>query len=515
MGEMNYTESIRQGRGADIGERRRNKTTRRRFLQSVAAGAAWIALTSTLGCRPDRRTRATASSKRPEEVRTFRSRPDLSPPGVKVDTPAKGTVPGYIFVAAKKGPGQDGPTILDNDGQPVWFRPLPNENHDAMDCKVQRYRGEPVLTWWEGPHTGYGRGEHVILDGSYREITRVRAGNGYRADHHELVITPEDTALLTIYGRVPRDLSSFGGSKDGVVLDGIVQEVDIATGEVLFEWHSLEHVGLEESYYEPPEDPDWSFDYFHINSIDVDNDGDLLVSARRTSTVYKIDRETGEVRWRLGGKKSDFEMYVGSRRAYQHDARRHPDGTLTIFDNGILKVDEQSRGLVLELDEDAMTTRLVRQYNPPDMRVSETQGNVQVLTNGNVFIGWGSEPVFSEFSGDGKLLFSASFLHPDNESYRAFRFPWTGQPDEDPAVSAERKSDNEVTLYASWNGATEVASWKVLAGPGPDRMETVGSSPREGFETAITVRTTEPYVGVRAENRSGEVLGASEAVRAR
>jgi hypothetical protein len=176
-------------------------------------------------------------------------------------------------------------------------------------------------------------------------------------------------------------------------------------------------------------------------------------------------------------------------------------------------VDEQSRGLVLELDEDAMTTRLVRQYTPPDMRVSETQGNVQVLPNGNVFIGWGSEPVFSEFSGDGKLLFSASFLHPDNESYRAFRSPWTGQPDEDPAVAAERKSDDEVTLYASWNGATEVASWQVLAGPGPDRMETVGSTPREGFETVITVRTTEPYVGVRAENRSGEVLGASELIR--
>ncbi len=349
------------------------KTTRRRFLEVAAAGAAWVALTGTLGCEGLRRSRAAESNAWPEQAPAFRSRPDLSPPAVHVATQKRGTAPGYVFVAPKKDPamdhpkdaGQDGPMILDNSGRPVWFRPVRNEGEDAMDFKVQYYRGEPVLTWWEGTHTGYGRGEYVVLDDSYREITRVQAANGYRGDHHEFLITPQDTALITIYGRSFRDLSYLGGPEDGTVLEGIIQEVDIGSGEVLFEWHSLPQVALEESYYEPPEDPEWPFDYFHINSVDVDHDDNLLVSARRTCAIYKIDRASGEVMWRLGGKRSDFVMDPNIRtRSYQHDARRQPDGTITIFDNGVFDVDERSRGAVLELDEDAMIATLAR-VRPP------------------------------------------------------------------------------------------------------------------------------------------------------
>ncbi len=383
-----------------------------------------------------------------------------------------------------------------------------------MDFKVQTYRGEPVLTFWEGVHTGYGLGEYVILDRSYREVRRVRAGNGYRGDHHEFLITPQDTALLTIYDPVRVDLSPVGGPEEGVVLDGIVQEVDIESGgEVLLEWHSLEHVGLEESYHRPSKDQRSPFDYFHINSIEVDDDSNLLVSARRTSTVYKIERNTGEVIWRLEGKNSDFEMGPSTRTAWQHDARRQPDGTLTIFDNGDIKKEELSYGLVLELDEEKMNASLVRNYPHPDRRLAGTQGNMQVLPNGNVFIGWGSNPLFSEFGKDGDLLFNASFP-PEVESYRAFRFPWSGQPDDDPALAAERRPEGVVTLYASWNGATEVASWEVLAGPNPGELEAVASAPRKGFETVITVEITEAYVGVRAKNGSGRVLGTSTPIQA-
>ena len=509
------------------------KTTRRKFLKAVGAGAAWIALTTTLGCEPPMRSRATGSPERPkraqtgrppptqqEQTRSFRSRPDLSPPSIDVVTQAHDTAPGYIFVAAKNGPeeyspAQDGPLILDNSGEPVWFRPLQNEDEDTMDFKVQDYRGEPVLTWWEGVHTGYGRGEYVIADSSYREISRVRAGNGYEGDHHEFLISPQQTALLDIYGKVYNvDLSPVGGPRNGAVLDGIVQEVDIETGEVLFEWHSVEHVGLDEAYAEPPMNSKWPFDYFHINSIDIDHDSNLLVSARRTSAIYKIDRITGEVIWRLGGKKSDFEMRPGTRTAYQHDARRQLDGTITIFDNGDSNVDDQSYGLVLKLDMEKMRAVRVRKYAHPDKVLSETQGNVQVLPDGNVFIGWGSEPVLSEFASDGELLFSANFP-PEAESYRAFRFPWSGQPDDDPAVAAESGPDGEVTLYASWNGATEVATWQVLAGPNPEELEAVASVPRKGFETAITVDVSEAYVGVRAKNGSGRVLGSSKVVEPR
>jgi hypothetical protein len=429
-----------------------------------------------------------------------------------VATQAHNTAPGYIFVAPKKGDGQYGPMILDNRGQPVWFRPLQNEGEYAMDFKVQPYRGEPVLTWAEGRVVaGHGLDEYVILDSSYQEISRVRAGNGYQGDHHEFLITQQDTALITIYSPVRWDLSPLGGPEDGMVLDGIVQEIDIETGEVLFEWHSLEHVGLDETYFRPSTDPTKPFDYFHINSIDVDHDSNLLVSALKTSTVYKIDRESGEIMWRLGGKKSDFEMGEGTRTGFQHDARRQPDGTITIFDNGGEK-DEQSYGLVLGLDMEKMTASLVREYAHPDKLLARTQANVQMLPNDNVFIGWGSTPIFSEFSKDGELLFDATFSHTRNESYRAFRFPWSGQPSEDPAVVAEPGPHDKVTVYVSWNGATEAATWQVLAGPGPDRLKPVVSVPRDGFETAITVRTAEPYVGVQARDGSGRVLGTSKVI---
>jgi hypothetical protein len=511
------------------------KVTRRRFLRAVSAGLTYVALTSAAGCAPRERTPMAktpegrplptpaevwplpnASSAPSEGVWSFRSQPDLRPPAVEVATQTRDTASGYIFVAPKAGVGQDGPMIVDDRGQVVWFRPMHIEGVQAMNFKEQSYRGEPVLTWWQGR---LGFGECMILDSSYREIGRVRPGNGYRADIHEFLITPQNTALLTAYNPVPRDLSSVGGPEDGVLVDGIVQEVDIETGEVLFEWHSLDHVGLGESYRTLSDKylhlffPTTKvFDYFHLNSIDVDHDSNLLISARNTFTVYKIDRKSGEIMWRLGGKKSDFEMGLGTRTAWQHDARRQPDGTITIFDNGGLQDNQESYGLVVELDMDEMSATLVRKYAYPGKLLAATMGNMQALPNGDVFIGWGSQPYFSEFGEDGRLLFDARFSAPNDESYRAFRFPWSAHPTEDPAVVVERgPEDEKPTLYASWNGATELASWEVLAGPGPGRLESLGSVPRDGFETAITAHTAEPYLAVRAQDGSGRVLGSSEA----
>ncbi len=491
--------------------------TRRDFVKVAGAGGAWLALLGLAGCESDARIRASASPTRVGQTWAFRSRPDLSPPPVEVTVPARGVAPGYVFAAAKNGPGegypaQDGPMILDNEGRPVWLRPVRDEEQDAMDFKVQRYRGEPVLTWWQGTHSGYGQGEYLIFDDSYKEVARVRAGNGLAGDHHEFLISDRDTALFTIYRSMPMDLSPLGGPERGSVIDGIAQEVDIETGEVVFEWHSLEHVGLGESLSAPTPGLRDSFDYFHINSIDVDDDGNLLVSARRTSAVYKIDRETGEVIWRLGGEKSDFEMGPGARFAYQHDARRCPDGTISVFDNRGLDMGEPSRGVVLELDEGSMKATLVQEYTHPDSPFAPYQGNVQTLPNGNVFVGWGSAPYLSEYGPDGGLLFDARFP-PESESYRAFRSQWRGFPEDLPAVVAEFGPKDRVTLYASWNGATEVASWEILAGPDPDGLEPLGSAPREGFETAMTFVTEEPYAAVRAKDRSGRVLGASEAVK--
>ena len=508
-----------------------SRFTRRRFLTGLGLCAAYLALTNTAGCELLGRISKLTSlhSPRvgplrapkvwplpritpapPKGVWAFRSRPDLSPAAVAVTARAQGTSPGCILLALKEGAGEHGPMIVDDQGQLVWF----SKHTSARDFKVQRYGGRPVLTWWEGRVVaGHGVGKYVIFDDSYREIGRVSAGDGYHGDLHEFLITPEDTALLTAYNPVPADLSALGGPRYGAVWDGIAQEVDIQTGKVLFEWHSLEHVGIEESYVGPPDDPAYPYDYFHINSIDIDRDGDLLVSARNTWCVYKIDRKTGEVLWRLGGKKSDFQMGYGTRTAFQHDARRHEDGTITIFDNGAHpQVHEESRAILVELDEQKMSATLVRAYSSPQKLICTSQGNAQLLPEGNVFVGWGSQPSISEFSYDGELLLDGRFP-PDGESYRAFRFPWSGQPIEDPAVVLEQLSDEKVKLYTSWNGATEVESWEVLAGERPGRLESVGSVPRHGFETPMLAQTPGPYFAVRAIDRSGGVLGISAPVK--
>jgi hypothetical protein len=509
------------------------KLTRRKFLKAIGASTAWIVLGSTAGCKPAERAQKntppkTFSPAQPKnDVWTFRSRPVFRPSTIEVATQAQETAPGYIFVAPKRGAvtpkwglGQNGPMILNSAGQLVWFHPLLNRSKSATDFKVQHYQGQPVLTWWEGVLHGPDTGEYVILDTSYREISRVRAGFGYEGDMHEFVITPQGTALMTIYNRgVPADLSPAGGPKEGKTTEGVVQEVDIETGEVLFEWHSLDHIALDETYVGLDDSEKPHIDYFHLNSIDIDHDDNLLISAKKTFAVYKIDRKSGEVMWRLGGKKSDFEMGPGTRFRYQHNARRHGDGTITIFDNNGDprlfnkggEVDEQTRGIVLELDEDEMSVSLVREYTHPDKLQAALEGNVQVLPNGNVFIGWGSEPVFSEFNSHGEILFDANFT-TKQQSYRAFRFPWSGHPSDRPAAVAERISEDDVRVYASWNGATELPNWEVLAGPQPNRLKPVKTVPRDDFETTIVVRTAESYVGIRAKDSSGHVLGSTLAI---
>src|SRR5919112_4620562 len=320
------------------------KHTRRKFLKTMGAGAGAFALTSILGCQPkQRRSARTVSAQANHKVWRFSSRSGLIPPAVEVTTPAHDTSSGYVFVAPKRGvlapqsgPGQNGLMILDDSGQLVWFYSLQDQGKSATDFKVQSYRGRPVLTWWEASELrGPSGGEYVILDDSYREITRVHAGNDYKGDMHEFLITPEDTALIPIYNKVAMDLSPVGGPEDGFAVEGVVQEVDIETGEVVFEWHSLDYVALEESYYEPALKGFYHdhYEYFHLNSIDLDRDGNLLISAKKTFAVYKLDRKTGDVIWRLGGKNSDFEMGPGTRARRQHDARRQRDGTITIFDN--------------------------------------------------------------------------------------------------------------------------------------------------------------------------------------
>lgn len=452
----------------------------------------------------------------PPEVKSFHSRPALDPDALTRTTPpgtapARGLAPGFVFVAVKRGPGQDGPMIVDDRGRPVWFKPVGGDK-TATAFQVQHYRGRPVLTWWEGnTHLGHGHGEYVVMDANYREIARVRSVASELPDHHEFQLTARGTALMTLYVERRADLSAVGGRRDGTIVESRIQEVDVASGRLVWEWRSADHVPVTEGLTAPKADK--PHDYFHANSIEVDRDGDLIVSARNTHAIYKIDRPSGRIVWRLGGSRSDFAMGPGTRFAFQHDARRQADGTLSLFDNQATPAKaDRSRGLVLRLDRRARSARLVRSYPHPEGLLAGAEGNLQTLPNGNVFVSWGPEERVSEFARDGRMLLDLA-LPAGADTYQAFRFPWRGRPLARPAVAAHRRGER-VTAWASWNGATHVRRWRVLAGPSRRALRPIGRPLRRtGFETALRVRTDARFVAVRAVGRDGSPLRSSRAIR--
>jgi hypothetical protein len=476
---------------------------------------------AVVGCGNSSSKHAAAQEKGPPPGPTqhFRSRPDLRPPVVKIRVAAHDTAPGYVFLAPKMAVAQAGPMIMDNRGQLVWFHPL-KLTKGVTDFRAQRYQGKPVLTWWRGrvSNVGVGNGWYVLYDDSYRPIAEVRPGNGLVGDVHEFRLTSTDTALMTIYHRRHVDLTSIGGPKDGLIWDGIVQEVDIPTGRVLFEWHSYPQIGFKESYSHPPKKQlgtkPFPYDYIHLNSIDEEPNGNLLISGRNTHAVYEVSRKTGKVLWRLGGKESTFKLGPGARFAWQHDVRRQPDGTITVFDNGAAPaIHKLTRILVLRVDEQNKTATLVRSYHHPKKLLSPFEGNAQFLPDGHVFVGWGGWPYVSELSKSGKVLFDAYFGHGKNpgedaDTYRAYRIVWHGHPKDVPAIAIANGK-----VYVSWNGATEVARWQVLTGEANDDLLAGAGVPKSGFETAIPLPAKGTYVAVQALDASGKVLAVSKTLK--
>ena len=505
--------------------------TRRRFLKTglvVAAGAATVGVAGWLGSggaptatRPAqspldaRRSPAAdveglpspaATASPPPVRRHYRSRPDLSAPVIDVARRIASTAPGLIFLTPNNGLAPDGPLIVDDAGEPVWIRP--DGKQSATNLRVSTYRGQPVISWWEGTvNGGLGDGDYVIADAAYREIARVKGGDGLNGDLHEFLITPAGTALLLAGGQVAAPIAASASPPPWPVWDCVAQEIDIATGLVQFAWHTVDHVDLAETLATPPTDGGAVFDYVHANSIDVDHDGHLLISARNTCAVYKVDRSTGAIRWRLGGRHSDFALGPGAAFAWQHDARRQEDGTLTIFD------DERSptpaRAIALRLDETAMTATLEREYRHPTPLLVGSQGNLQHLPDGHVFIGWGSAGAYTEFDPGGGIVEDASFPG-SKQSYRCFRFPWLGRPSERPALAIVPAGAGASTAYGSWNGSTEVATWELLAGPRETDLRRVGRERRSGFETAIGTTDPGPWFALRAVDGLGQVIGISK-----
>jgi hypothetical protein len=444
----------------------------------------------------------------------LRTRPDLRPPAWDVHRSRPGTDGGEIFAGPKlfatRG-GQEGAQILAPDGRVRYWRPMPS-GMKATDVRAQPYRGGVAMTFWQGATAGgQGRGEGVILGSRYQVLQRVRMGNGYAMDLHEFRLTPQGTALVMAYQAIRYGLRSVGGPRDGTIIDGVIQEIDLATGLVLFEWHSAGSVALRESDTRRRGRAPW--DYFHPNSLWADGTDGIVVSARHTSAVYRIARTTGRIDWRLGGTRSDFRLGPGASFARQHDAQVQPDGLVRIFDNSNRRGRRRSRVITLRLDRANRRATLVRALSRDGSQFAGTQGNAEVLAGGTTFANWGSRGGVSEIAASGSVLFDA-WLPPGWDNYRAYRAAWSGVPSTRPKVVA-RASGERTVVSASWNGATEVTGWRVLAGDSRDALAPVGDAPWRDLETAMRVPSGARWFAVQALGAGGEVLAISHATRRR
>ncbi|MCJ1373344.1 hypothetical protein MMC20_004572 [Loxospora ochrophaea] len=313
-------------------------------------------------------------------------------------------------------------------------------------------------------------------------------------------------------------------------MEGIFQEVDVQTQAVLFEWHSLDHVDPSLSYILPKTTEvsgdgvtkNTAYDYFHLNSIDKNSEGDYLISSRHTNCIYKISGNNGSIVWRLGGKQSSFHM-KNFNFSSQHDARYlSTNSTTTVisfFDNawnGFTGSSSYSAGKIIALDNTTMVAKEMMEYKAPDTAglASASQGNLQMLPNGNVFIGWGSAAYVSESTASGKPAYFAHFATTDALQYRSYRFNFTSTPLTTPALyTYAHNSSAPTTFYVSWNGATEVASWTFYASTWAGNLTVVGNSRKNGFETVVKMGSFYAWTIAEAVAANGTRLRNSSMIR--
>jgi hypothetical protein len=486
-------------------------------VETVGGTSRTIGTSFTVGSlypvpRPPALTPTTAA---PGLIQSFASAPALHPPTVTVTTPAADPTSGDIFITPKDGAPQAGAMIVSPTGQLVWFSPSP-PNLEAADLRVQQYLGQTVLTYWQGAvDLNHGIGEGLIDNTSYQTIAQVHAGNGLSMDLHDFELAPGGVAWITIYEPVYANLSSVGGSAHGIIEDCVVQEIDVRTGLVMFEWHAMGHVPLSASHWPVPSSAGSPWDWFHLNTIDIEGDGNVLINSRNTWAAYQVGHSYGEILWSLGGRASTFTLGPGVAFAWQHDVTMLPDGTIQLFDNeDDPEIEDRSRGIDIKLDFATHTATLLHQYvNPHQAVLADSQGDVQQLPNDDHLIGWGAVGLVSELAPSGVLTFEMR-LATGVSSYRAYRFPWVAAPATAPAVAAAIASGATTTqIAASWNGATGVVSWQVLAGASASALAPLGAPVASaGFETTITAATTAPYVAVQALGAGGAVLGTSAAI---
>jgi Arylsulfotransferase (ASST) len=467
---------------------------------------------------------------------SFKSAPNLHPPvfGITHNTQFSKLAPGYFMVAnfkqlSSKQPltGQSGPLILDHNLQPVWFDPI-GTNALAANLKAQTYNGKPVLSWWQGVVTPAGvttSGEDVVVDQHYRHVATLKGAGGWVISQHEMIISGAN-AWVTAYKNVPMNLTPYGGSAKGVVLDSAVQEYNLASGQLLYTWDALNPGGTPNvplSQSKQKAFPGIAWDAYHINSIQLTGNETFLVSLRNTWSAYLVNRLTNAIEWTLSGdsKLSTFALPKNAQFEWQHDVELHGGNVVSVFDDACCGFDSitskgakfgkpsgPSRGLVLKLDPAKHTGSLVTQYTRTKT-IASFLGNEQLLPNGNVSLGWGQSPFFSEDSSTGKVLLDAFWPLPD-VNYRTYVQNWVGIPYFPPS-GAVRNNGGKATVYASWDGDTQVVGWRVLAGTSVKSLKTVATKAKNGFETTIPLSSTYKSYEVQALGRGNKVLGTSKA----
>jgi hypothetical protein len=472
---------------------------------ALAAGTAVLSVVALSA--PSGAAERQAEGEQPD----FSSRPDITDVAPELTTTTTGPVEdGYLLATPAEGaggpPGEEQPTpvtgaaLYDDSGEVVWWA-----EGEYMNLQPVEYQGEPALIVGAG-----GMSEDVrwtVLDSSYEEVTSFSMDR-YRLDLHDVELSPDGTHALMLGVEVrTMDLSEYGGPEEKEVGGTVIQEVEIATGEVTFEWHSFDHIPIDETQLPFDEE---RFDYVHGNSLDYTTDGDILMSGRFTSAVYKIDKDTGEIDWRLGGENSDFTFAdAAGMPSGQHDARWLGNGMVSVFDNGNAHDPQHSRGAVFALDEEAMEARLVADLQPEEPVFGQSMGSFQILGDGHSLVSYGGTGVVTEFAWD-EPVFTATY--PEGvASYRTERADWVGQPATQPDVAwTEPDANGSRDLAMSWNGATEVERWRIEAGESEDSLERLETVEKTGFDSYAEVTAPEEadVFRVSALNECGAVLGS-------
>ena len=443
------------------------------------------------------------------DYQTFATLPGVEAPVMTVTSADRDGGAGDIFTSNGPAPGRYGAAIYAPSGRLIWFDQM-SGGTVADDLNVQAYEGRPALTFWRGKvlSLGFGQGEDVILGSRYQTLATIRGANGVEPDLHEFQIAADDTAYVSAYNPIRCDLHSAGGPRDGVILDAVILDVDIRTGLVRWEWHALDHVNVNDSETSPPNTRAW--DWFHLNSIDPEPNGDIFISARNTWAGYQIAGHRGVILWTLGGLDSSFRMGPGTRTAWQHDGRILSNGDVTFFDDGD-PGETQSRAVTIALDLAKHSARLVSALTHDPPLLAASQGDMQTLPDGNVLVGYGGVPEISEFSPSGALLFDAHLPY-GLIFYRAYRHPWSALPLQPPAAVASLNNVGETVVQMSWNGATGVRAWRVLAGQRRQGLKALARVAVSGFETSAMLTSGYRYAQVQALGANGAVLASSPVV---